>query len=275
LRELGFGSWELTRFVTTLPSLTNKVAIVTGSTSGIGRGIAEHFATLGACVVIHGPEPDPARAIAERLRSAGHDALSVHGDVRDVEACRRVVRSAIEARGGVDILVNNAGDTSRGRLEDASLEFWDNMMAVNLRAPFLCLQEAVKSMKTRGGGSIVNIGSINAYVGSPKLGPYAVSKGGLMTLTRNAACALNVYGIRVNQLNVGWTMTEGEDVVQRKQRDGRDWLDQALATRPFGRLLTPQDIAYAAAYFASDESALITGAVLDMEQIPPGAYVDF
>jgi len=258
-----------------LPRLQNKVAVVTGSTSGIGRGIAEHFASLGACVVIHGLEAGPAQTIAERVRSAGHDALFVHGDLRDVETCRRVVRFAVESRGGVDVLVNNAGDTSRGRLEDASLEFWEHMMAVNLRAPFLCLQEAVKSMKTRGGGSIINIGSINAYVGSPKLGPYAVSKGGLMTLTRNAATALNVYGIRVNQLNVGWTMTEGEDVVQRKQRDGRDWLDQALATRPFGRLLTPQDIAYAAAYFASDESALVTGAVMDMEQIPPGAYTDF
>jgi NAD(P)-dependent dehydrogenase (short-subunit alcohol dehydrogenase family) len=258
-----------------LASLTNKIALVTGSTSGIGWGIAEHFASLGATVVIHGLHEKPASEAAERLRAAGHDALPVHGDLRDADTCRGVVRFAIEARGGVDVLVNNAGDVSRGTLEDASLEFWDNMMAVNLRAPFLCLQEAVKSMKARGGGSIVNIGSINAYVGSPRLGPYAVSKGALMTLTRNAACALNRYRIRVNQLNVGWTMTEGEDVVQRKQRGGRDWLDDALATRPFGRLLTPQEIAYAAAYFASDESALITGAVLDMEQTPPGAYVDF
>lgn len=258
-----------------MPSLQNKVAVITGSTSGIGRGIAEHFASLGAIVAIHGLDERHARNVAESLRAAGHDAIAAHGDLRDVETCRRVVRAAIDARGGVDILVNNAGDTSRALLEDATVEFWDSMMAVNLRAPFLCLQEAVKSMKTRGGGSIVNIGSINAYVGSPKLGPYAVSKGGLMTLTRNAATALNRYRIRVNQLNVGWTMTEGEDVVQRKLRGGRDWLDDALATRPFGCLLTPKDIAYAAAYFASDESALVTGAVLDMEQTPPGAYSDF
>ena len=256
-------------------SLANKIAVVTGSTSGIGSGIAEHFASLGASVVIHGLQEEAARERAAGLRAAGHDAIAVHGDLRDVETCRRVVRSAIAERGGVDILVNNAGDTSRGRLEDATIEFWESMMAVNLRAPFLCLQEAVTSMKTRGGGSIVNIGSINAYVGSPNLGPYAVSKGALMTLTRNAATALNKYFIRVNQLNVGWTMTEGEDVVQRRQRQGREWLVDALATRPWGRLLTPKDIAYAAAYFASDESALVTGAVLDMEQTPPGAYADF
>lgn len=258
-----------------MPSLDNKVAVVTGSTSGIGRGIAEHFATLGATVVIHGPDAQPARDVAERLRNAGHDAISVHGDLRDVNACRHVVQFAIESRGGVDVLVNNAGDVSRAYLEDVSVELWDSMMAVNLRAPFLCLQEAVKSMKSRGGGSILNIGSINAYVGSPKLGPYAVSKGGLMTLTRNAACALNRYRIRVNQLNPGWVLTEGEEQVQRKNRNGGEWLDEAIATRPFGRLLRPQDIAYAAAYFASDESALITGAVLDMEQIPVGAYEDF
>ena len=258
-----------------MSTLENKVAVVTGSSSGIGKAIAEHFASLGATVVIHGLDAKPAQDVAERLRGAGHHAISVHGDLRDVASCRRVVQLAVESCGGVDVLVNNAGDVSRARLEDVSVEFWDSMMAVNLRAPFLCLQEAVKSMKARGGGSIINIGSINAYVGSPKLGPYAVSKGGLMTLTRNAACALSQYHIRVNQLNPGWVLTEGEDIVQRKNRNGGEWLDEAIATRPFGRLIRPQEIAYAAAYFASDESAVITGAVVDMEQTPVGAYADF
>ena len=258
-----------------MPSLENKVAVVTGSSSGIGKAIAEHFASLGATVVIHGLDAPQADDVAGRLREAGHDAISFHADLRDVDGCRALIRHAVEARGGVDVLVNNAGDVSRGRLEDVPVEFWDRMMAVNLRAPFLCLQEAVKSMKTRGGGSIVNIGSINAYVGSPKLGPYAVSKGGLLTFTKNAACALNRYRIRVNQLNPGWVLTEGEEVVQRKNRDGGEWLDDAIATRPFGRLIKPIEIAYAAAYFASDESAVITGAVVDLEQTPVGAYEDF
>ena len=249
--------------------------MVTGSSSGIGKAIAEHFASLGATVVIHGLDAPQADDVAGRLREAGHDAISFHADLRDVDGCRALIRHAVEARGGVDVLVNNAGDVSRGRLEDVPVEFWDRMMAVNLRAPFLCLQEAVKSMKVRGGGSIVNIGSINAYVGSPKLGPYAVSKGGLLTFTRNAACALNRYRIRVNQLNPGWVLTEGEEVVQRKNRNGGEWLDDAIATRPFGRLIKPIEIAYAAAYFASDESAVITGAVVDLEQTPVGAYEDF
>ena len=148
-----------------MASLIDKIALVTGSTSGIGRGIATHFATIGASVMIHGPDEAPAQRIAEELRDAGYDADAVAGDLTDPDTCRQVVRTVAERHGGVDVLVNNAASTLRASLEDSTVEFWDTMMAVNLRAPFICLQEAVKSMKTRGGGSIVNIGSINAYVG--------------------------------------------------------------------------------------------------------------
>lgn len=251
-----------------MSALANKVALVTGSTSGIGRGIAEHFATLGARVVVHGRSEARARDVAERL---GRDAAFVAADLADVDACRHVVRFTVERCGGIDVLVNNAAMTTRGSLEDAPVELWDAIMNVNLRAPFLCMQEAVKSMRARGGGSILNIGSVNAYIGEPKLGPYSVSKGGLMTLTRNAAATLNRHRIRVNQINVGWTLTEGEDRVKREEGKGADWLDQATETRPFGRLLMPHDIAVAAAYFACDDSALVTGTVMDLEQYPVGA----
>jgi NAD(P)-dependent dehydrogenase (short-subunit alcohol dehydrogenase family) len=254
-----------------MASLADKVALITGSTYGIGFGIAEALATLGARVVIHGRNPKQAEAAVERLRRAGREASHVVSDLAEVEGCRRAVGSTIERFGGVDVLVNNAGNTSRGYLEDAPVELWDTIMHVNLRAPFLCLQEAVKSMKTRGGGSIVNIGSVNAYIGEPKLGPYSVSKGGLMTLTRNAAATLNRYRIRVNQINVGWTLTEGEDRVKRLEGHGPEWLEEAIATRPFGRLLSPQDVAAAVAYFATDDSALVTGSVMDLEQYPVGA----
>jgi NAD(P)-dependent dehydrogenase (short-subunit alcohol dehydrogenase family) len=251
-----------------MPSLKNKVALVTGSTSGIGRGIAEHFTSLGARVVVHGRSEAQARAVAERLKGAAWIA----GDLADVESCRTLVRFTVDRLGGIDILVNNAANTGRGYLEDAPVELWDLIMDVNLRAPFLLLQEAVKSMKARRGGSIVNIGSINAYIGEPKLGPYSVSKGGLMTLTRNAAAALSRYRIRVNQINVGWTLTEGEERVKRvEEGKGPEWLEQAVAGTPFGRLLAPRDIALAAAYFASDDSALVTGSVMDLEQSPVGA----
>jgi len=258
-----------------MPTLTNKVVLVTGSTSGIGYGIAEHFASLGARVVVHGLDDGEAEETARRLRQGGRDTTAVGGDLRDPDACRGIVRFAVEWAGRLDVLVNNAGITTRGRLEDATVEFWDTMMAVNLRAPFLCLQEAVKAMKAQAGGSIVNIGSVNAYIGAPNLGPYSVSKGALMTLTRNAAAALNKYHIRVNQLNVGWTLTQGEDRVQQESGHGPDWLERAVAMMPSGRLLTPREIAAAAAYFAGDDSALITGSVLDLEQYPVGALAEF
>ena len=258
-----------------MPSLTGKTALVTGATSGIGFGIARHFLSLGAAVVIHGRDRAEAARAASELSADTGACTGVSADLRDVAACRAMMREAIDWKDGLDVLVNNAGMTDRGYLENAPVELWDDIMAVNLRAPFICLQEAVASMKTRGGGSIVNIGSVNAYIGAPKLGPYSVSKGGLMTLTRNAAGALNRHGIRVNQLNVGWTLTEGEDAVQKRQGTRADWLRDALAMVPFGRLLTPHEVALAAAYFASDDSALITGAVLDMEQYPLGAPADW
>ncbi|MEP6917363.1 MAG: oxidoreductase [Acidobacteriota bacterium] len=255
--------------------LDGKVALVTGSTSGIGRGIAEHFGSLGALVVVHGRDQAQAEAVVSKLHAEGCKAASVLANLADVDGCRRVVRFAVEEFGGVDVLVNNAAKVSRGYLEDAPVELWDEIMHINLRAPFLCLQEAVRSMKTRGGGSIVNIGSVNAYIGEPKLGPYSVSKGGLMTLTRNAAATLNRYRVRVNQINVGWTLTEGEERVKREEEHDPDWLAKAVATRPFGRLLSPRDIALAAEYFASDASALVTGSVMDLEQYPVGAPGNF
>jgi NAD(P)-dependent dehydrogenase (short-subunit alcohol dehydrogenase family) len=251
--------------------MRNRIAIVTGSTSGIGRGIVERFAALGARVVVHGLEEDLAGEVVEGIRSAGREAASIAADLADVEACRRVVRFAAERFGGLDVLVNNAAALTRGYLEDVPVETWDAVMAVNLRAPFVCLQEAVKIMKPRGGGAIVNIGSVNAYIGEPKLGPYSVAKGGLTTLTKNAASALARYRIRVNQINPGWTLTEGERAIKRAEGRGDDWLDEAIAARPFGRLLSPDDVAAAAVYFASDDSAAVSGAVLDLDQLPVGA----
>jgi NAD(P)-dependent dehydrogenase (short-subunit alcohol dehydrogenase family) len=247
--------------------MQGKIALVTGSTSGIGRAIADAFAVRGARVVIHGREEALVPPIVAELRAGGHDVDGIVADLVEPDACRRVVRFVVERYGAIDILVNNAATLARGRLEDVSVERWDAVMALNLRAPFICLQEAVAFMKTRG-GSILNIGSINAYCGDPKLGAYSVSKGGLMTMTRNASTALASYGIRVNQINPGWTLTEGEREVQRAEGNGDEWLDQAIATRPFGRLLSPEDVAAAAVYFASDASALVSGAVLEVEQFP-------
>jgi NAD(P)-dependent dehydrogenase (short-subunit alcohol dehydrogenase family) len=255
--------------------LDGKISVITGSTSGIGRGIAEHFAALGSRVLVHGLDRSGGLETVRRVKAAGLDADYFEGDLTKEDVCRGLVRFAVERFGALDILVNNAADTGRGDLEHIPVARWDRIMAVNLRAPFILLQEAIPHMRTRGGGSVVNIGSILAYVGEPKLGAYSVSKGGLMTFTKNAASLLNRDRIRVNQINVGWTLTEGERRVKREQEGkGEEWIEQAIATRPFGRMLEPRDIAYAAAYFASSESECVTGSVLDLEQYPPGALAD-
>ena len=255
-----------------MSALAGKVSVVTGSTSGIGRGIAEHFAALGSDVVVHGLDRADGLETVHRVRATGCSAEYFDGDLTSEDVCRALIRFAVDHYGGLDILVNNAADTGRGDLEHVPVARWDRILAVNLRAPFILLQESIAPMRARGGGSVVNIGSVLAYVGEPKLGAYSVSKGGLMTLTKNAASLLNRDRIRVNQINVGWTLTEGERRVKREQEGkGDDWLAEAIATRPFGRLLAPRDIAYAAAYFASSESECVTGSVLDLEQYPPGA----
>lgn len=252
--------------------LKDKVALITGSTSGIGRGIAQYFAALGATIAVHGRSQSGADETIAAIRDAGGTADARLADLMDAAACRALVEWTVERFGGLDILVNNAALTTRGSIEDVPVEVVDRIFAVNLRAPLLLMQAAIAPMRARGGGSIVNIGSVNAYIGEPKLCPYSASKGGLMTLTKNAAATLNRYKIRVNQINVGWTLTEGEQRVKREE-EGLDetWLAEAERTRPWGRLLSPQDVAWAAAYFASEQSALVTGSVLDLEQYPVGA----
>jgi NAD(P)-dependent dehydrogenase (short-subunit alcohol dehydrogenase family) len=251
--------------------MTGKVAIVTGSTSGIGRGIAVRLASLGACVVVHGRDEAGARQTLSAIAEAGGDGDWHRADLADATACRGLIGFAVQRFGALDVLVNNAALTTRGDVEHASLDVIDSILAVNLRAPMLLIQAAIPHMRARGGGSIVNIGSVNAYIGEPKLCPYSVSKGGLMTLTKNTAATLNRDRIRVNQINVGWTLTEGEHKVKLLEGKGEDWLVDAVATRPWGRLLSPDDVANAVEYFATEKSALVTGAVMDLEQYPVGA----
>lgn len=251
--------------------LSDRIALVTGSTSGIGRGIARRFAALGAKVIVHGRDQAGASQTLEAIVGEGGEASWFAADLADAAACGRLVAFTVERFGGLDILVNNAALTTRGDIEHVPLHTVDSIFAVNLRAPLLLIQAAIPHLKARGGGAIVNIGSVNAYIGEPKLCPYSVSKGGLMTLTKNTAAYLNRYRIRVNQINVGWTLTEGEDRVKQLEGKGERWLEDAERTRPWGRLLRPDDVANAVIYFASDDSALVTGAVMDLEQYPIGA----
>jgi len=253
-------------------ALAGQVAVVTGSTQGIGAGIARRFAEEGARVVVHGLESHKPQGekLVKEIEGSGGEALLVVGDLKQETHCRDLIRRAVERFGQLDILVNNAGMVTRGNLENTSVALWDEMFATDLRAPFILCQEAVKDMKQRSSGCIINIGSVLAYIGFPSIMAYSVAKGGMMTFTKNLADYLKQYRIRVNQINPGWVLTEGEHYVKAVVEGlGENWLEEALKTRPFGRMILPADIANAALFFASNE--LISSAILDYEQMPFGA----
>jgi NAD(P)-dependent dehydrogenase (short-subunit alcohol dehydrogenase family) len=252
--------------------LKDKVAVITGSGAGMGEGIARLFAEEGALVVVSGRDEEKGRAVAEDIVSQGARTIFIRADVSVEADCRALIDRAVEHYGQIDVLVNNVGLSTRGTIEDTTVELWDRLFATNVRSAFICTQQAVRHMKERRSGSIVNIGSVNAYIGEPKLMAYSATKGAMMTMTKNLASYLNQYRIRVNQLNVGWTDTPNEHRVKTEEEGkSANWLEEAEKTRPFGRLFLPRDIAMAAAFFASDESELITGSVLDVEQYPVGA----
>jgi NAD(P)-dependent dehydrogenase (short-subunit alcohol dehydrogenase family) len=252
----------------------NQTAIVTGATQGLGETTARLLVERGLSrIVITGRNDTRGKAVADDLRNAGCDTLFVKADLEDPDACKGIV---IKARGHleeVNILVNAAGLTSRGTIYDTSIELWDRLMAVNLRAPFILTQDCVNWMREKGTrGSIVNVISTSAYGGQPFLTPYSTSKGGLATLTKNVAYAVVRDRIRVNGLMLGWMDTPGEDTIQRTNHTGgQDWLDEAEATRPFGRLIKTDEAAKAIAWLASDESGLMTGALVDFDQSVIGA----
>lgn len=252
--------------------LAAKVAVVTGAGSGLGEGIVRLFAEEGARVVVSNRDVSKAEQVAASIVAAGGEAIAIRADVGVEADCRNLIDQAVKHFGQIDVLVNTVGYSARGTIEETSVELWDEVFGLNVRSSFICTQQAVRYMKDRQCGSIINIGSVNAYIGEPKLMAYAASKGALMTLTKNLASYLNRYRIRVNQLNVGWTLTPNEHHVKvHIEGKGENWVDEAVKSRPWGRLLLPRDIALAALYFAADESELITGTVMDMEQYPVGA----
>jgi len=255
-------------------SLAGKYAIVTGSTQGLGEAVVRLFIERRtAGVIICGRRVERGAALAAELTTDQCAVHFVQADLSNVDDCRRIVAAADEHFGTLHILVNVAGVSNRGTIWDTTPELWDWIMAVNTRAPYLLIQESVKIMRRDGvAGAIVNVGSLAAYGNVPILMPYAVSKGALVTLTKNVAYTIMRHRIRVNTLNIGWMDTPGEDTIQRKYHGAGDaWLEQAEAAQPFGRLLKPEEVARAVAFLASDESGVMTGSIVDFDQSVIGA----
>ncbi|HEX4141367.1 MAG TPA: SDR family oxidoreductase [Candidatus Methylacidiphilales bacterium] len=246
--------------------LKDKVILVTGSTTGIGEGMARLFIREGARVVIHGTRKEAAQKLASEL---GKNTAYVLGGLDDPKVPERLIAETVAHFGCIDGLVNNAAAVVRSNLQTTDVALFDRVIAINLRAPLLLIQAALPHFRKQGGGRVVNIGSINAYCGEKNQLPYSVSKGGLMTLTRNLADAYGPEGLRVNQFNVGWTLTPNEYELKMKEGLSADWPSKVpKAFAPSGRLLSPDDIAWAAVYFLSDEAALINGQVIELEQYP-------
>ena len=254
--------------------LDGKIVVVTGGTQGVGEATALLAAERGAAgVVICGRNMKRGGTVVTRLNELGSAGVFVPCDLANVSDCRNVVRLCEEHFGRVDCLVNAAADTNRGTIEDTTVEFWDHQFAVNVRGPFLLIQEAVKIMRRdKIEGTIVNVLSVAKYCGMNNLVSYSATKGALSTLTKNVADTLRQDRIRVNGINLGWTDTPGEHVVQAKQGSPDDWLAQGEAASPFGRLIKPLDVARLVMYLLSDESGILTGSNMDYTQRVMGRF---
>lgn len=245
--------------------LENKVILVTGSTTGIGEAIARRAVAEGARVLIHGRDEMRGQALLADL--SGRAALHVD-DIADPAAPNRMVAAAIKAFGKLDAVVNNAASVRRSNLSNTDAALFDKIMAVNVRAPMLIIQSALPHLRETK-GCVLNIGSVNGYCGEANLLAYSISKGALMTLSRNLADALCRDGVRVNHFNVGWVLTPNEYRVKIADGLPSDWPERiGLTKAPSGRLIKPEEIAAAAVYWLGDESRPISGSVLELEQHP-------
>ena len=239
--------------------LTGKTIIVTGGTRGIGRAIVKGCAAEGANVVFSGRDGDAAASLLLELGGAGGapavNVRFIRTDLTDADACFALVDSAVECFGKLDGLVNNAGIFPPGAILDTTIETLDNVLAVNIRAPFLLCKHAIKHMM-KNGGSIVNIGSTHSEAGSPGIAAYAVSKGALRTLTSHIALNYAAAGIRANWITVGWVLTEGDYAAQRgRGLDDAQIRANAAERIPSGRYQEGVEIADAAVFLLSDKAA--------------------
>ena len=260
--------------------MAGKVVVVTGAARGIGRGCAEMLAREGARVVIGDIRVDEGTQTVEAIRAGGGEVTFQQTDVVEEEQCAALMDVAVETYGRLDALVNNVGWFPRGMLEETTTEFWEQVMAVNLRSAFYCCKHAVAHLRAAGGGSIVNIGSIHGLQGAPNVVAYSAAKGGLLALTRTLAGAYVGDRIRVNYIVPGWVLTEAEIELQRSRGFSEEDLRRVGDRLPLGRHQTLEDTAYAVVYLASDESSQVTGTVLHIDAgastlpLLPSVYID-
>jgi len=248
--------------------------LVTGSTQGVGAAIAAEAAKQGAMrVAICGRSTTAGLRQVAELHALGADARFFAVDLSEPDSPLELMSRVTQWAGDIHGLVNAAGLTTRASARDATLENWEELFALNARAPFFLMKAMIlECLRASRPASIVNILSMNAHCGAPELAVYSASKGALVTLTRNLANAHLADRIRVNGINMGWSATPAEHEMQSKTLlKGDDWLAVAEKASPLGRLLQPEEVARLSVYLLSDYSGLQTGTIVDLEQKVLGA----
>jgi NAD(P)-dependent dehydrogenase (short-subunit alcohol dehydrogenase family) len=246
--------------------LEGKLIIVTGSTTGIGEAIARRCVSQGANVLIHGRDESRAKALSVEL---GKQATYVIADMADALAPQVIVQKALDFQGRIDGLVNNAAWIKRSNLQDTDVDTFDKVMATNARGPLLMIQAAMPYLlKTQG--SVVGMGSVNAYCGEANQLAYAMSKAAHMTMSRNLADTYAPKQVRFNHMNVGWVLTDNEYVLKQTEGMGPDWPEEIAGTSavPTSQMTQPEQIAQHVVFWLSDLSRPVSGAVVDLEQYP-------
>lgn len=247
--------------------LKDKVVIITGSTTGIGKAIAVRCVAEGAKVVINGRNKEAGEAVVKELGEA--NAVLNIVDISLEDAPQHLIDAALKAFGKLDSIVNNAAMIVSSDIHSTDSAFLRQVLEVNTVFPFALTKAALPHLR-KTHGCVLNIGSVNAYSGEPNLLPYSISKGAMMTMTRNLGdTLLREEGVRVNQINPGWVATENETIRKREHGLGDDWYkDVPRVYAPSGRILWPEEIAAGVVYWISDECGPVSGQVMDLEQYP-------
>jgi NAD(P)-dependent dehydrogenase (short-subunit alcohol dehydrogenase family) len=243
---------------------TNKVAFVTGATSGIGRACALAFARRGAKVACVGRKNQALEQVTNEIKSGGGEALRLRADLTNDSEVDHVLSTTLTACGGIDILVNAAGHISSGTIENTSMQSWEEMMNINVRAIFRLMQKALPALIERR-GNIVNVSSVTGLRAFPGVLAYCVSKAALDQLTRCAALELAAKGVRVNAVNPGVVITEIHKRGGMNEEEYSAFLERSKQTHPLGRVGRPEEIAELVMFLASDQAGWITGATYSID----------